>query len=62
MSSRHEWVWLASGVVSQEGLNLEPLFVVKPPLTGWEVLDKETIPQLCSKIPKVSHGTMYEYL
>ncbi len=48
--------------LSQEGLILEPLPIPQPPPTGWEVLSQESLPNLSIKIPKVSHGTMYEYL
>jgi hypothetical protein len=43
-------------------LTLEPLPIPQPPLTGWETLKPETLSQVATKLPKVSHGTMYQYL
>ena len=48
--------------LSQDGLTLEPLPVPHMPLTGWEELKPETLPHVAIKIPKVTHGTMYQYL
>ena len=48
--------------LSQEGLALEPLPIPQPPLTGWEELNADTLSQVATKIPKVSHGTIYQYL
>ena len=48
--------------LSQEGVDLEPLSIPQPPLTGWEALEPETLSRTATKIPKVSHGTMYQYL
>ena len=45
--------------LSQDGLSLVPLPVPQPPLTGWEVLKLDTLPQVVTKIPKVSHRTLY---
>ena len=45
-----------------EGLNLEPLPIPKQPMTGWELLDGDKVSSIANKMPKVSHGTMYQYL
>ena len=47
---------------SQEGLNVEPLPIPQQPLTGWEVLEQDKISSIASKMPKISHGIMYQYL
>jgi hypothetical protein len=47
---------------SDKGLNLEPLPVPKQPMTGWKLLDEEKADSITCKIPKISHGTMYQYL
>lgn len=48
--------------LSQDGASLEPLPVPQPPITGWEVLNVDSLPQMVARIPKVSHGTLYQYL
>ena len=45
--------------LSQDGLALNPLPIPDRPLTGW---DPETLSQVASRIPKISHGTLYQYL
>lgn len=41
---------------------MEPLPVPQQPLTGWEVLEQDKISSIASKMPKISHGIMYQYL
>ena len=48
--------------LSQEGVALEPLPIPQPPLTGWELLKQDVLDIMATKIPKISHGTMYQYL
>ena len=48
--------------LSDEGLNLEPLPVPKQPMTGWELLDGDKADSITCNMPKISHGTMYQYL
>ena len=48
--------------LSQEGVDLEPLSVPQLPLMGWEKLEPETLARIATKVPKISHGTMYQYL
>ena len=45
--------------LSDEGLSLEPLPVPKQPMTGWELLDGDSVNSLTTKVLKLSHGTMY---
>ena len=53
----HKWHRL-----SQEGITLQPLPIPEPPLTGWEELKPETLSEMSPRIPKISHGTMYQHL
>ena len=39
-----------------------PLPIPDRPLTCWEELNPETLSQVASRIPKISHGTLYQYL
>lgn len=48
--------------LSQEGFTLEPLPTPEQPLTGWEDLNPKTLSQMASRIPKISHGTLYQHL
>lgn len=48
--------------LSQEGKTLEPLPTPEPPLIGWDELKPETLSEMSRKMPKVSHGTMYQHL
>ena len=48
--------------LSQEGITLQPLPIPEPPLTGWEELKPETLSEMSPRIPKISHGTMYQHL
>lgn len=45
--------------LSEEGLDLEPLPVPKQQVTGWELLDGDKVSSIT---PKMSHGTMHQYL
>ena len=46
--------------LSNRELSLVPLPDPQQPLVGWETLNQGTV--LAHSIPKVSHGTMYQYL
>ena len=48
--------------MSKDGMTLEPLPTPQLPPTGWEELKLETLSHVVHKIPKVSHGAMYQYL
>ena len=48
--------------LSQAGSILQPLLLPEKPLTCWELLKEGSDQQLLSKLPSISHGTMYQYL
>ena len=48
--------------LAQQGVPLQPLPIPDQPLTGWRVLNQQSIPTLLDRIPKVASGTLYKYL